>query len=70
MTAERDALRERDAALEMALQLPLLFHGGGPWDEARANTWNAITGGYEATPSAMCLHILKVLAHTTEESRG
>lgn len=40
-----------------ALELPLLFHGGSPWDDEKAAKWEAITGSKEATSKVMCDHL-------------
>ena len=45
-----------------ALNLVLLFHGGGEWGvEARAQ-WRAVTGGDDATTRALCDHIRQTIA--------
>lgn len=64
--ALRDAARSSRAsgALRSALELPLLFHGGSPWDDAKRARWKAITGSDEATTRVMCDHIRKVLDYT------
>jgi len=51
------------ARLCAALELPLLFHGAGPWDEAKRARWKAITGSDEATNKVMCDHIRKALEY-------
>lgn len=61
--AHDQALREerKSKLLRDALELPLLFHSAGPWDEAKRSRWRTITGGDDATTRAMCDHIRKVL---------
>lgn len=44
-----------------ALRLPLLFHGAGPWDDAKRLAWLRITGTEEATTKVMCDHLRMVL---------
>jgi hypothetical protein len=52
---------EQDRLEQEALELPLLFHSGGAWDEDKRTRWKAITGSDEATTKAMCDHIRKTL---------
>ena len=63
--ALRDAASASRASLSLrdALELPLLFHGAGPWDEAKRARWKAITGSDEATNKVMCDHIRKALEY-------
>jgi hypothetical protein len=44
-----------------ALELPLMFHAGGPWDADKVARWKAITGTTEATSRVMCDTIRSVL---------
>lgn len=46
-------IEARLATLEAALELPLLFHAGGPWDEAKRARWTALTGEDDATTRVM-----------------
>jgi len=48
--------------LRAALELPLMFHASGPWDEDKRRRWKEITGSDEATTKIMCDHIRNVLA--------
>lgn len=50
------------AALRAALDLPLLFHSGGPWDDAKRLRWLQITGTDEATTRVMGDTIRTLLA--------
>jgi hypothetical protein len=45
-----------------AIRLVLLWHAGGPWDDARRAEWLRITGRTEATTKVMCDHLRGVLA--------
>ena len=40
--------------MEAALELPLMFHAGGPWDDAKRARWKEITGTEEVTTRVMC----------------
>ncbi len=53
---------EPSFAVEDCLMLPLLFHGGGMWDEKRRAEWLRITGTTEATTKVMCDHLRRALA--------
>ena len=50
-----------EVGLRDALELPLLFHSSGPWDDEKRDRWRKITGHDDATTRAMCAHIRKVL---------
>ena len=47
------AMCEAPAAAD-ALRAVLLFHGGGPWDAAKAAAWERLTGEREATTRTLC----------------
>lgn len=49
------------ADVVVALKLPLLFHGGGIWDDEKRAEWLRITGTTEATTKVMCEHLRSVL---------
>lgn len=53
-----------------ALELPLLFHAGGPWDDAKRARWKALTGTEEATTRVMCDAIRRVLADAAGPGKG
>lgn len=55
---------EGEPSLDMkdALALPIIFHGGGIWDDARQAEWLRITGTREATTKVLCDHMRFVLA--------
>ena len=42
------------APMKAALELPLLFHAGGLWDDDKRARWKEITGTEEATTRVMC----------------
>lgn len=52
---------ERDRLVQEALELPLLFHSGGAWDDDKRARWKAITGSDDASTKAMCDHIRETL---------
>jgi len=56
---------ERDRLIQEALELPLLFHSGGVWDDAKRARWKAITGSDDSTTKAMCDHIRKTLGRAS-----
>jgi hypothetical protein len=43
------------------LRLVLLFHAGGPWDEAKGVEWLRITGTTEATSKVLCDQVRSAL---------
>lgn len=53
-------LKERDR-YRAALELPLLFHGGGVWDDAKRLRWADLTGNREATTKVLCDAIREAL---------
>lgn len=57
----QEALEAADLA--RALEAVLLFHAGGPWDEARVQRWRTLTGSEEATTKTMCDAVRKALAN-------
>lgn len=54
-------LRQRADCYRAALELPLLFHGGGPWDDAKRLRWVELTGNREATTKVLCDAIREAL---------
>lgn len=50
-----------DERLRQGLELPLLFHSGGDWDNAKRLRWREITGSDEANTRVMCDHIRELL---------
>lgn len=55
--------------LVAALELPLLFHAGGPWSDEKTTRWEEITGKDEATTKVMCDHIRAIVAKAKGEER-
>ena len=56
--------RERVQVLRATLELPLLFHSGGVWDDTKRRRWREITGTEEATTRVMCDAIRRALGGT------
>lgn len=57
------------ARYRLALELPLLFHSGGAWDEGKRQRWEGIilmldpaTRSTEATTAVLCATLRAVLA--------
>jgi hypothetical protein len=45
---------ESVARMRNALELVLLFHSGGEWDEVKAAKWNRLTQHREPTTRVLC----------------
>lgn len=52
---------DRIAELKRALELPIMFHQGGPWSDRDQARWQEICDSTEATSKAMNDHIRNVL---------
>jgi hypothetical protein len=65
LSAYKDLQECLDLAME-ALELPLLFHAGGPPDVKR---WNEIIGNTEMTTRVMCDYI-RLIRATIEDKLG
>ena len=48
--------------LEKLVTAVLLFHRGGPWTDADAVAWEALTGTWEVTTKVLCDFARKVQA--------
>jgi hypothetical protein len=53
-----------------ALQLALLFHSGGEWDDAKIAEWFRITGTREATTKVLCDHVRSMLTLIEADEAG
>lgn len=56
---KEDDLTLLEVKLAMALELPILFHTGGPPNYRR---WRKITGTEDMTTKVMCNHIRSVIS--------
>lgn len=52
--AHAEQLERENARLREALELPLTFHSGSPWDAVKERRWLEITGSEEVTTKVMC----------------
>lgn len=62
-------LAGRVSELEEALEMVILYHSGGWWDEAKSKRWERWTGRPEATTRALCdqLRTLRAALQSTAE---
>jgi len=49
-----DAVVAQSTRLRAALELPLMFHSAGPWDDNKRKRWAELTGNGEATTRVIC----------------
>lgn len=69
LVAANQRLERRVGALEEALEMVILYHSGGWWDENKSRRWERWTGRPEATTRALCDQ-LRTLRASTEGSGG